>query len=228
MSLLVQSVIFLFAAIVSVSISRRLGFGSVLGYLAAGMIIGPFGLKMVSDPEQILHFAELGVVLLLFVIGLELQPSRLWVLRRMVFGLGATQVFLSALVIAVLAWVAGLQPMTATIVGFILALSSTAFVLQMLAEKKQLTTLHGRAAFSILLFQDLAVIPLLAIIVAIVIVPAFGFWAALVATVLLIATAFGFVRLSAHQIGGQTGDTLGACQQCTAIAFLVAIVPFAQ
>ena len=102
MSLLVQSVIFLFAAIVSVSISRRLGFGSVLGYLAAGMIIGPFGLKMVSDPEQILHFAELGVVLLLFVIGLELQPSRLWVLRRMVFGLGTAQVFLSALIIGVL------------------------------------------------------------------------------------------------------------------------------
>ncbi len=163
MSLLVQSVIFLFAAIVSVSISRRLGFGSVLGYLAAGMIIGPFGLKMISDPEQILHFAELGVVLLLFVIGLELQPSRLWVLRRMVFGLGATQVFLSALLIGALAWAAGLQPMTATIVGFILALSSTAFVLQMLVEKKQLTTSHGRAAFSILLFQDLAVIPLLAV-----------------------------------------------------------------
>ena len=163
MSLLVQSVMFLFAAIVSVSISRRLGFGSVLGYLAAGIIIGPFGLKLVSDPEQILHFAELGVVLLLFIIGLELQPSRLWVLRRMVFGLGAAQVFATALLIGVLAWVAGLQPTTATVIGFILALSSTAFVLQMLAEKKQLTSSHGRAAFSILLFQDLAVIPLIAI-----------------------------------------------------------------
>ena len=163
MSLLVQSVMFLFAAIVSVSISRRLGFGSVLGYLAAGIIIGPFGLKLVSDPEQILHFAELGVVLLLFIIGLELQPSRLWVLRRMVFGLGAAQVFATALLIGILAWVAGLQPTTATVIGFILALSSTAFVLQMLAEKKQLTSSHGRAAFSILLFQDLAVIPLIAI-----------------------------------------------------------------
>ena len=163
MSLLVQSVIFLFAAIVSVSISRRLGFGSVLGYLAAGIVIGPFGLKLVSDPEQILHFAELGVVLLLFIIGLELQPSRLWVLRRMVFGFGAAQVFASALVIGVLAWAAGLPASTATVVGFTLALSSTAFVLQMLAEKKQLTTSHGRAAFSILLFQDLAVIPMIAI-----------------------------------------------------------------
>jgi monovalent cation:proton antiporter-2 (CPA2) family protein len=163
MSLLVESVIYLLAAIVSVSISRRLGFGSVLGYLAAGIVIGPFGLKMISDPEHILHFAEFGVVLLLFIIGLELRPSRLWVLRRMVFGLGAAQVFLSALAIAGIAWAAGLQPTTATVIGFILALSSTAFVLQMLAEKKQLTTSHGRAAFSILLFQDLAVIPLIAI-----------------------------------------------------------------
>jgi monovalent cation:proton antiporter-2 (CPA2) family protein len=163
MSLHVESVIYLLAAIVSVSISRRLGFGSVLGYLAAGIIIGPFGLKLVSDPEHILDFAELGVVLLLFIIGLELQPSRLWVLRRMVFGLGAAQVFVTAFLIAAIAWLAGMQISTATVVGFILALSSTAFVLQMLAEKKQLTSTHGRAAFSILLFQDLAVIPLIAI-----------------------------------------------------------------
>jgi monovalent cation:proton antiporter-2 (CPA2) family protein len=163
MSLLTESVIYLFAAILCVSISRRLGFGSVLGYLAAGIIIGPFGLRLISDPEHILHFAELGVVLLLFIIGLELQPSRLWVLRRMVFGLGAAQVFASALLIATIAWAAGLPTVTAIVVGFILALSSTAFVLQMLAEKKQLTTSHGRAAFSILLFQDLAVIPLIAI-----------------------------------------------------------------
>ena len=164
MSLLAESVIYLLAAIVSVSISRRLGFGSVLGYLAAGIIIGPFSLKLISDPEHILHFAELGVVLLLFIIGLELQPSRLWVLRRMVFGLGAAQVFVSALVIGGLAFMAGIEPTAATVVGFTLALSSTAFVLQMLAEKKQLTTTHGRAAFSILLFQDLAVIPLIVII----------------------------------------------------------------
>ena len=163
MSLLTESFVYLLAAIVSVSISRRLGFGSVLGYLAAGIIIGPFGLKLVSNPEHILHFAEFGVVLLLFIIGLELQPSRLWVLRRMIFGLGAAQVFVTALVVAGLARVAGLQPTTAIVIGFILALSSTAFVLQMLAEKKQLTTSHGRAAFSILLFQDLAVIPLIAI-----------------------------------------------------------------
>lgn len=163
MSLLLESVIYLLAAIVSVSISRRLGFGSVLGYLAAGMIIGPFGLRLISDPEHILHFAEFGVVLLLFIIGLELQPSRLWVLRRMVFGLGTAQVFISALVIAGLGVAAGLPPATSTVIGFVLALSSTAFVLQMLAEKRQLTSSHGRAAFSILLFQDLAVIPMIAI-----------------------------------------------------------------
>ncbi len=116
MSLLIEFVIYLLAAIIGVSISRRLGFGSILGYLGAGIIIGPFGLKLVSDPEHILHFAELGVVLLLFVIGLELRPSRLWILRRMVFGLGAAQVFASALVIAGLAWATGLQPATATVI----------------------------------------------------------------------------------------------------------------
>ncbi len=164
MSLLQESVIYLMAAIIMVSISRRLGFGSVLGYLAAGIFIGPFGLAFISDPEHILHFAELGVVLLLFVVGLELQPSRLWVLRKMVFGLGSAQVFASAALLSMLAWLYGLALTAAIITGFILALSSTAFVLQLLSEKKQLGATHGRAAFSILLFQDLAVIPLIAIL----------------------------------------------------------------
>ena len=164
MSLLQESVIYLLAAIVLVALSRRLGFGSVLGYLAAGIIIGPFGFAFIHDPEHILHFAELGVVFLLFVVGLELQPSRLWVLRKMVFGLGSAQVIVSAVVIAAIAWSFGLGNTPAIIIGCILALSSTAFVLQMLAEKKELTTSHGRAAFSILLFQDLAAIPLIAIL----------------------------------------------------------------
>ena len=162
MSLLEESIVYLLAAIIMVPISRRLGFGSILGYLAAGIIIGPFGVKLINDPEHILHFAELGVVFLLFIVGLELQPSRLWVLRRMVFGLGSAQVVISAAIIAAIAWVLGLDGKPAVIIGLILALSSTAFVLQMLAEKKELTTSHGRAAFSILLFQDLAVIPLIA------------------------------------------------------------------
>jgi glutathione-regulated potassium-efflux system ancillary protein KefC/glutathione-regulated potassium-efflux system protein KefB len=161
-SLLQEAIIYLVAAIVAVPLSKRLGFGSVLGYLAAGIIIGPFGFRLIRDPEHILHFAELGVVFLLFIIGLELQPSRLWVLRRMVFGLGSAQVVASTIVIGLLAWLSGFGLKAASVAGVILALSSTAFVLQLLAEKRQLTTMHGRAAFSILLFQDLAVIPLIA------------------------------------------------------------------
>ncbi len=164
MEILQEAIIFLIAALIAVPISKRLGFGSVLGYLTAGILIGPSTLGLVKDPVHILHFAELGVVFLLFVIGLELQPSRLWVLRKMVFGLGSAQVLGSAVVIAVIAYLFGLDAKPALIIGLILALSSTAFVLQMLAEKKQLNTTHGRAAFAILLFQDLAVIPLIAVL----------------------------------------------------------------
>ena len=164
MTLLQESIIYLLAAIISVPISKRLGFGSVLGYLCAGILIGPFGFGFVHEPEHILHFAELGVVFLLFIIGLELKPTRLWVMRKMVFGLGTAQVLVSAAAIAALALLYGLNAKTSIVVGLILALSSTAFVLQMLAEKKQLSTQYGRAAFSILLFQDLAVIPLIAIL----------------------------------------------------------------
>jgi len=162
-SLLAESAIYLLAAIISVPISKRLGFGSLLGYLAAGIIIGPFGLRLISDPQHILDFAEFGVVLLLFIIGLELRPSRLWVLRRMVFGLGAAQVLVSAVALAAISLLFGMGTTASIVIGLTLALSSTAFVLQLLAEKKQLTTIHGRASFSILLFQDLAVIPLIAI-----------------------------------------------------------------
>ncbi len=164
MSLLHETAIFLIAAIIAVSIFNRLGFGSVLGYLAAGVLIGPWGLGLITDVESILHFAELGVVLLLFIIGLELKPQRLWVLRRSVFGFGLAQVLLTGGVLAAIAYEAGLPIKGAVVAGLGLALSSTAFVLQMLAEKKQLTTAHGRAAFSVLLFQDLAVIPILAVL----------------------------------------------------------------
>ncbi len=164
MSLLSQTLIYLLAAVIAVPISRRLGLGSVLGYLAAGIIIGPFGLAFVDDADYILHFAELGVVFLLFIVGLELKPSRLWVMRRVVFGLGAMQVFASSAAIALVAMALGVHSNVAIVSGLILGLSSTAFVLQMLAEKKELATSHGRAAFSILLFQDLAAIPLIAIL----------------------------------------------------------------
>ena len=164
MALLHESAIFFGAAIVSVPIFKRLGFGAVLGYLAAGVIIGPWGFGLIDEVEDILHFAELGVVFLLFVIGLELKPSRLWVLRKQVFGLGMSQVLVTGFLLAVVAYLFGLGSKAALVAGFGLALSSTAFVLQMLAEKQQLTTAHGRSAFAILLFQDLAVIPLLAVV----------------------------------------------------------------
>ncbi|MDH3647056.1 MAG: monovalent cation:proton antiporter-2 (CPA2) family protein [Gammaproteobacteria bacterium] len=164
MSLLAQSVIFLAAATFVVPLSKRLGFGSVIGYLVAGILLGPWGVGLVSDVEAVLHFAEIGVVMLLFVIGLELQPARLRVLRRSVFGLGLAQVFITGGVLTLLAqyWIQDWP--AAVVVGFGLSLSSTAFVLQMLAEKKDLRSLAGRASFGVLLFQDLAVIPLIALV----------------------------------------------------------------
>jgi glutathione-regulated potassium-efflux system ancillary protein KefC/glutathione-regulated potassium-efflux system protein KefB len=155
---------FLAAICIFVPISRHFGFGSVLGYLFAGVIIGPYVLGLVQHPDHLLHVSEFGVVLLLFIIGLELQPSRLWVMRHSIFGLGAAQVIVTALAITLVAMLAGLAWPTAIVVGLALALSSTAFVLQLLAEKKELTTRYGRSSFAILLFQDLAVIPILAII----------------------------------------------------------------
>ena len=161
---LTELLAYLVAAVIAVPIARRLGFGSILGYLAAGIIIGPWGLKLFADVDRILHLAEFGVVLLLFIIGLELQPTRLWALRRGIFGTGAAQVLITGAVLSGAAIAFGLAWESALIIGLILALSSTAFVLQLLAERRQLTTRHGRTAFTILLLQDIAVIPLLALI----------------------------------------------------------------
>jgi glutathione-regulated potassium-efflux system ancillary protein KefC/glutathione-regulated potassium-efflux system protein KefB len=164
MNLLSETAVFLAAAVVTVPLFRRFKLGAVLGYLAAGVIIGPWGLKFITAVDNILHFAELGVVLLLFIIGLELQPSRLWVLRRSVFGLGAAQLVITGTAVGLLALALGSGFGSALVIGLGLAMSSTAFVLQILAEKGQLTARHGRSSFAILLFQDLAVIPLLALI----------------------------------------------------------------
>ncbi len=164
MSFIHEAAIFLGAAIIAVTIFSKLGFGSVLGYLVAGVVIGPWCFGLITGVDNILHFAELGVVLLLFLIGLELQPSRLWVLRRSIFGMGLAQVLVTGVLLTIVAIALGLSIPTAIIVGLGLSLSSTAFVLQMLAEKKQLNTVHGRASFAILLFQDIAVIPLLALL----------------------------------------------------------------
>ena len=164
MSFLQEAAIFLGAAIIAVTLFNKLGFGTVLGYLVAGVVIGPWGLGLITNVENILHFAELGVVLLLFIIGLELQPSRLWVLRRSIFGMGLIQVLVTSALFTLIGKGFGLSFTGAAIIGLGLSLSSTAFVLQLLAEKKQLNTVHGRAAFAILLFQDLAVIPVLALL----------------------------------------------------------------
>ena len=152
------------AAAVAVPLSRRAGFGSVLGYLLAGVAIGPSGLRLVTDLSDIAHVSELGVVMLLFLIGLELRPQRLWVMRRAVFGLGTAQVVISATVLAALAHAAGLPWAGAAVLGTGFAMSSTAIVLPMLAERDLLGTPAGRDAFAVLLFQDLAFIPLVAIV----------------------------------------------------------------
>ena len=164
MSLLQHVAIFLLAAVIAVPLFRWLGLGSVLGYLAAGIALGPWGLKLGGDVEQTMNFAEFGVVLLLFVIGLELQPSRLWVMRRLVFGLGPAQVIITTLLLGAVAVWLGLTWQAALVVGFALSLSSTPLILQLLAERNQLHAHHGRAAFGILLFQDIAVMPVLALL----------------------------------------------------------------
>ncbi|MNF67233.1 Glutathione-regulated potassium-efflux system protein KefC [compost metagenome] len=164
-SLLQATVVFLFAAVFTVPLAKRLQLGAVLGYLLAGVLIGPSVLRLITDLESVARLSELGVVLLLFIIGLELSPRRLWVMRRSVFGVGLAQVLLTASVIGTVAWLVFAQPLNAAVVlGLGLALSSTAFGLQMLAERKQLTSPHGRLAFAILLFQDIAAIPLIALL----------------------------------------------------------------
>lgn len=164
MTLTAQIALFLAATVIVVPLFRWLKLGAVLGYLAAGVVIGPSVLGLVDDVEAILHFAEFGVVLLLFVIGLELQPSRLWVMRRPVFGTGGAQVGLTTIVLAAAAWSLGQPPVQALVIGFALSLSSTALILQVLAERNELKDHHGRSAFGILLFQDIAVMPALALL----------------------------------------------------------------
>jgi len=173
MSLLAQIAIFLAAAVIAIPIFRHFKLGSVLGYLAAGIIIGPACLGLISKIDATQHIAEFGIVLLMFVIGLELQPSRLWVLRKPIFGLGSAQIVATTLGLAAVAYFAFAQSWrTALIIGFGLSLSSTALALQLLAERGQLNSKFGRSSFSILLFQDIAVLPALALL------PLLGFAAA--------------------------------------------------
>ena len=161
---LLQMTIYFASAVFAVMAAHRLGLGSVAGYLLAGIAIGPWGLKLVQQPEAIHAFAELGVVFLLFVIGLELEPRRLWSMRTRLVGLGLSQVLGSIALIGGAAWSAGLDVRVAVVGGMALSLSSTALALQPLTERGALGTQGGQATFAILLFQDLAVIPMLAVL----------------------------------------------------------------
>ena len=171
MDTLEQAAIFLLTAVLLVPLFQRLKLGAVLGYLVAGMIIGPWGIGVVSDAKVTLHFAEFGIVLLLFLIGLELDPARLWALRRAVFGLGGVQVGVTGVVLALAGLAFGLRWEAAVVAGAGLALSSTALVMASLSEKGELGTPHGRDTFAVLLFQDLAIIPMLALLPLLATVP---------------------------------------------------------
>lgn len=158
-----EALLLLGGAVVAAPLFKRLGLGTVLGYIAAGIVIGPVS-RLISDGEQILSVAELGVVLLLFIIGLELKPARLWQMRKDIFGLGSSQVILSGAVLSGFAYLSGLLTWQGSIIaGFGLALSSTAFAVQILEDRSDMNTAYGQRAFSILLFQDLAIVPLLAL-----------------------------------------------------------------
>lgn len=157
-------IIFLVSAVICVPISKKIGLGSILGYLIAGIIIGPYGIKLITNVEEIMHFSEFGVVLFLFIIGLELNPKKLWSLRIPIFGMGSAQVVLNTIVFALAAYLLGLSIPVSLLVGMAFSLSSTAMALQILNEKNLVSTVSGNANFSILLFQDIAVIPMISIL----------------------------------------------------------------
>lgn len=163
-SFLFQALVYLAAAVVMVPLAKKLGLGSVLGYLLAGVLIGPSLLGFIREEgEDIMHFAEFGVVIMLFIIGLELEPAVLWKLRRSILGMGGLQIFISAVLIFAIALLLGILWQQALALGLVLALSSTAIVLQSLNEKGLMKTTAGQSSFSVLLFQDIAVIPMLAL-----------------------------------------------------------------
>jgi glutathione-regulated potassium-efflux system ancillary protein KefC len=162
--LLLTPIVFLFTAVLLVPLAQRLGLGSVLGYLIGGCIIGPWGIGAIREVEVISHIAEIGVVLMLFIIGLELQPQKLMAMRTLIFGGGALQMGVCGLALALCAWSLGMPVMAALVTGLSLALSSTAIVVQNMREKHLANTPAGKSAFAILLFQDMAAIPLLVII----------------------------------------------------------------
>jgi glutathione-regulated potassium-efflux system ancillary protein KefC len=161
---LLQALVYLGAAVIAVPLFKRLGLGSVLGYLVAGLVIGPFGLKLIPDVESVLQISELGVVLLLFLVGLELNPSRLWEMRRTIFGLGGLQVLVTVTVVSLLSRLTNLPWSVCLVIGMAVSMSSTAISIQILNERSLLKTAAGQSAFSVALFQDLAVVPLMLIL----------------------------------------------------------------
>jgi CPA2 family monovalent cation:H+ antiporter-2 len=170
-----QAMVYLAAAVIMVPIAKRLGLGSVLGYLLAGVAIGPACLKFIGqEGTDIMHFAEFGVVMMLFVIGLELEPSRLWRLRKTILGMGGMQIGVTSVVVAALAMVFGIDWKQAMVLGMIVSMSSTAIVLQSLNEKGLMQTTAGQGSFAVLLFQDIAVIPMLALFPLLATHPAAG------------------------------------------------------
>jgi monovalent cation:proton antiporter-2 (CPA2) family protein len=207
---LLQAAIYLASAIILVPIFKRLGLGSVLGYLIAGILIGPFALKLIADPEHMLHFAEFGVVLMLFLIGLELESQKVWELRKLLFGLGGMQVTLTIAVVAVISHLLHFSWPEAVIIGMGVAMSSTAIGLTALIEKKQLHTPGGQAAFATLLFQDLSVIPLFMVLAFIAphkTAAGFDVWAVTksIAVILAIVLASKTVLRPIMRIVAQTG-----------------------
>jgi len=163
-NILIQLLIFSTAAIIFVPLFTRLGLGPILAYLFSGVLVGPMALGFIKDPATILHFSELGVVFLLFIIGLELSPTKLWKLRNSIFGFGLLQVLVTGLIFMQIGIFLGLEKPAAFIAGFGLALSSTAFAVPLLEAHRQLNTKHGQGAFSVLMFQDIAVVPILAVL----------------------------------------------------------------
>jgi monovalent cation:proton antiporter-2 (CPA2) family protein len=165
-TVLQQALVFIGTSVVLVPLFRWLGLGAVLGYLVAGIFVGPQGVGLIKDAESVIHFSELGVIFLLFIIGLEIHPAKLWAMRRHLVGLGGVQIVATSAVFTAIAIAFGLEPVSAGVIGFALSLSSTAFAIQSLTEKNQFNTEFGRSSFSILLMQDLVAIPALAVIPA--------------------------------------------------------------
>lgn len=163
-NLLVTLIVFLSAAVIAVPFFKKIGLGSVVGYLIGGIIIGPWGIGLITNVDSILHISEFGVILLLFLIGLELKPQRLWILKKPVFGLGGLQVILTFFFFFTILSFLDMEKSQVIVISISISLSSTAFALQLLGEKNELKTTHGRSVFAILLFQDLAVIPIMAIL----------------------------------------------------------------